>query len=118
MLLGVGYGLPAGIVALAILMAICLGSLNFYHFEKNKHIPSLLKYLSAAIIFSLFVALTIAGFALDFLSNFAVFTIFMLILIVSLFLVYLFLFYSKIQMEYTHPHVYSPYGLDIYVFQS
>ena len=94
-LLGATYGIAIGIVVLAIIIAACLGFLNYYHFQKNKHIPIILKYLSGIMIFILLFGLTVAGFVLDILSDFSVFTIVMLVIVLALFLVYIFLSYSK-----------------------
>lgn len=87
-----------------------------HHLQKTGHIPKLLKYVSALTIGGMIVGITVVGLVKDILSDFAVFTVIMAIIILGLFIVYLLIFYTKSSKESLHPHVYSAYGLTIYRF--
>lgn len=69
-ILGLSFGLPAGIVTLAIVITLMLGMLNFHVLLKHNHIPKVLKFATVFIISSLIIVLAAVGFTLDIISDF------------------------------------------------
>ncbi len=118
LLLGLAYGVPAGVVAIAIVICFLLGFLNFYHLKKYNYLPKILKYVSGIIIVAIVVTLAVIGFVKDIISDFSVVTIIAAIIIIGFFIVYLIIAFNKSSNQYNHPHVYSAYGLTIYRFES
>jgi predicted Na+-dependent transporter len=93
--LGLSFGVPAGIVALCIVLSCFLGILNMHHIQKSGSIPKLLKYVSVLSIGGMIVGITVVGLAKDILSDFAVFTVVIAIIIIGLLIVYLLISYTK-----------------------
>ncbi len=71
------------------------GALNIYHLFNNGHIPKLLKIISGFMIVLIVGCLSIIGFVLDIISDFAVFTITSGIVIASLLIFYLIISFTK-----------------------
>ena len=117
-LLGLNYGNVVLVVSFGIVIAMLFGALNVYHLFSNGHIPKLLKIITGFMMIAIVGSLSIIGFVLDIISDFAVFAITSGIIIASLFIVYLIISFTKSRKDLIHPHVYSAFGLTIYRFES
>ena len=69
-ILGVSFGLPAGIVSLAIVIILMLGVLNFHMLLKHNNIPKVLKLVTIFTIVGIIIILAVVGFTFDILSDF------------------------------------------------
>ena len=94
-LLGLNYGDIILVVSFAIVVAIMFGALNVYHLFTHGHIPKLLKIITGIILIAIMAALSIVGFVLDIISDFAVFAFGSGILIVGLLIVYGIISFTK-----------------------
>lgn len=117
-LLGLNYGNAILVISFGIVIAILFGAINIYHLFTHGHIPKTLKIITGLIVFIIVGSLSIIGFVLDIISDFAVFAIASGIIIASLFIVYSIISFTKSRKELIHPHVYSAFGLTIYRFES
>ena len=87
-LLGLNYGDIILVVSFAIVVAMMFGALSVYHLFTHGHIPKLLKNITGIILIAIMAVLSIVGFVLDIISDFAVFAFGSGILIVGLLIVY------------------------------
>jgi hypothetical protein len=69
-ILGLSYGLPAGIVCLAIVLILMLGMLNFHMVMKHNNIPKVLKLVTIFMIVGIIIILAVLGFTFDIISDF------------------------------------------------
>jgi hypothetical protein len=69
-ILGASFGLPAGIVSLAIVIILMLGMLNFHMLLKHNNIPKVLKLVTIFIIVGIIIILAVVGFTFDIISDF------------------------------------------------
>ena len=94
-LLGLNYGNNVLAVSFGIVITILFGALNVYHLFNKGHIPKVLKIITSAMIISIMGSLSIIGFVLDIISDFAVFAITSGIIITGLIIVYFIISFTK-----------------------